>query len=141
MHRSHLTAVLLCLACILTACTSGRGYVASPAPTLRPTPVITLPGNVVGTSLALDAANQTATVTVSETGYDGTFAALTSAGGVATVSPASGTSFTVTAIAAGTATITFTDSNGNVAQLTVTVTTSSGVISRVPFVPRVIAGS
>jgi len=45
------------------------------------------------------------------------------------VSPASGTSFTVTAIGAGTATVSFTDSYGNVAQLTVTVTITGGVVS------------
>jgi len=139
MNRSHLTAVLLCLACTLTACTTGRGYY--PAPHQGTTPLITLPGNVVGTSLALDATNQTATVTVSETGYTGTFKAQSSAAGVATVSPASGTSFTVTAIAAGTATISFTDSYGNVAQLAVSVTSTSGVISLERFVPRFIEGS
>ena len=93
------------------------------------TPVITLPGGAAGTALALDAANQTAVVTVSETGYSGTFTAQSSATAVATVSPASGTSFTVTAIGAGTATVSFVDASGNVAQLTVTVTITGGVVS------------
>jgi hypothetical protein len=91
--------------------------------------VLTLPGNVIGTSLAFDAVNQTATVAVSEPGYTGTFTAQSNAPGVATVSPASGTSFTLTAITAGTAAVAFTDSYGNVAQLIVTVTISGGVIS------------
>jgi hypothetical protein len=131
MNRLRLTAVLLCLACAITACTADRGYTAGATPTPRPgsIPVITLPGSVVGTSLALDAANQTALVSVGETGYSGTFAAQSSASGVATVSPASGTSFTVTAIGAGRATVSFTDSYGNVAQLTVTVTITGGVVS------------
>lgn len=119
------------MVCVLTACTATRGLVPAATPTPRPgtTPTITLQSGVAGTSLSLDAANQTAIVTVSETGYTGTFTAQSSATGVATVSPASGTSFTLTAIAAGTATVTFTDSYGNPAQLTVTVTTSGGVIS------------
>jgi len=142
MNRFHLTAVLLCLACAFTACTTNRGYFPAPTPTPRPgsTPTITLPGNVVGTSLALDAANQTAAVSVNETGYSGDFAAQSSATGVATVSPASGKSFTITAIAAGTATISFTDSYGNVAKLSISVTTTGGVISREPFAPRMLEG-
>jgi hypothetical protein len=127
MQHLRLTAVLLCLACALTACTADRGY--TPIPHQGSTPVITLPGSVVGTSLALDAANQTAVIAVSETGYSGTFTAQSSASGVATVTPGSGISFTVTAITAGTATIDFTDSFGNVAQLTVSVTVTGGVIS------------
>jgi hypothetical protein len=127
MNHFRLTAVVLCLTCVVTACTADRGY--APVPHQGSTPVITLPGSVVGTSLALDAANQTAVVAVSETGYSGTFTAQSSASGVATVTPGSGTSFTVTAISAGTATIAFTDSYGNVAQLTVSVTTTGGVIS------------
>jgi len=116
---------------MLTACTSGRGFVPGPTPTPHPgtTPVITLPGGVVGSSLSFDAAKQTATVTVGEPSYSGTFTAQSNATAVATVSPASGTSFTLTAISAGTATITFTDSYGNAAQLTVTITISGGVIS------------
>jgi hypothetical protein len=133
MNRFRLTAVLFCLACAITACTADRGYTAVATPTPHPgsTPVITLPGSVVGTSLALDAANQTAVVTVSETGYSGTFTAQSSASSVTTVTPGSGTSFTITAIAAGTATIDFTDSYGNVAPLTVSVTITGGVISLV----------
>jgi hypothetical protein len=131
MRGFGVTAVVLCIVCVATACTAERGYTPVPTPTPRPgtTPVLTLPGNVIGTSLSFDAASQTATVAVSEPGYTGTFTAQSNATGVATVSPASGTSFTLTAIAAGTATVTFTDSYGNTAQLTVTVTISGGVVS------------
>jgi hypothetical protein len=131
MRGFGVTAVVLCIACVATACTAERGYTAAATPTPRPgtTPVLTLPGNVIGTSLAFDAVNQTATVAVSEPGYTGTFTAQSNATGVATVSPASGTSFTLTAITAGTAAVAFTDSYGNVAQLIVTVTISGGVIS------------
>jgi hypothetical protein len=75
------------------------------------------------------------TFTASETGYPGTFTQTNtcnpSGGTIATVSPASGTApvtFTVTPQSAGTCTITVSDSNGQSAGLTVTVTTTSGVI-------------
>jgi hypothetical protein len=47
---------------------------------------------------------------------------------VATVGPASGTTFTLTAIGAGNAAITFADANGRSAQVSVTVTITTGVI-------------
>lgn len=89
-------------------------------------PLVALPGGA--TSLTFDAANQTASVTVSESGYTGTFSAQSNGAAVATVGPASGTTFTVTAVGAGNASITFTDAAGRSAHLSVTVTISSGVI-------------
>ncbi|HTU69539.1 MAG TPA: hypothetical protein VMF11_04385 [Candidatus Baltobacteraceae bacterium] len=126
MQRSFfLAGVSFAVAAALGACTPG--YVVPP--NYGTTPVITLPGGTTGNALSLDAANQTAVVTVSETGYGGTFSAQSSAASVATVTPASGTSFTITAIAAGTATITFTDAYGDLVTLTVTVTITGGVVT------------
>lgn len=65
---------------------------------------------------------------VSESGYTGTFTAQSNGTAVASVGPASGTAFTVTAVGAGSAAITFTDQSGRSAQVSVTVTISTGVI-------------
>jgi len=104
---------------------------ASPAPSASPTASPTATPLVVASPAALNftATGQTGTVAVSENAYSGSFAAASSNTGVATVSPASGTSFTISAVAAGTASVTFTDSNQNSSSVSVTVTTSSGSIT------------
>jgi hypothetical protein len=96
----------------------------SPSPTPTPAPVIASP-----TAVALTSIGATQTVTVSETGYAGSFTAVSMDPAVATVSPGSGTSFTVTAVVAGTTSISFTSSNGTLGSVGVTVTTTTGVIS------------
>jgi hypothetical protein len=68
-------------------------------------------------------------ITVSETGYVGTFNASSSNSAVATVSFKNGV-FTVTAVGAGTCTVTFTDSNGN--SVVVTVNVAAGFITCAP---------
>jgi hypothetical protein len=72
------------------------------------------------------------TTAASQIGYGGTFTASTAAGGqanscsgIATISPATGTAFTVTPAAAGHCTFTITGGNAQSATLTVDVTTTS----------------
>ncbi len=81
-------------------------------------------------TLALTAVGQTQTVTVSEPGIPGPFTVQSNSNSaVATVSPSSGTSFTVTAGAtAGTTAITFADSRVATGVFTVGLTLSSGTI-------------
>ncbi len=112
----------------------------SPSPTVTPTvnpsaPVLsTNPVDINGTG-------NTATTTVSETKYTGTFAPTSTCGSggspqpnqtpgpIASLSPAppyaNPSTITVTANEAGTCTVTFTDSNGLSVMLSITVTTSS----------------
>lgn len=134
MRRAHVILGALAVVWLAIACTPAYveqfpaipSFAPSSSPSPGPTPAVTLPGG--GTSLSFDVANQTASVTVSESGYTGTFTAQSNGAAVATVGPASGTAFTVTAIGAGSATITFTDASGRSAQISVTVTISTGVI-------------
>jgi hypothetical protein len=80
-------------------------------------------------SFSLTQSGQTATLNASENGFSGNFSAVSSAPSVASVSPSSGTAFTITAgSTAGTATITVSDGLGNSAQVTVGVTLTSGTI-------------
>jgi hypothetical protein len=123
-------------------CACGGGG-SSPAPNsfVAPTPTPTIaptapPGGTVALSqtvLAFSAPGQTATVTVSEPGYTGAIAANAGACGVvAAVSPPTATSspaqFTVTSQTSGSCAITFTDSFGQAATLTVGVTITQGTI-------------
>jgi hypothetical protein len=80
-------------------------------------------------TIAFSGAAQTQSVTVTQTGYSGAFTALSANTGVATVSPASGTTFTITAVAAGNTTVTFTNPSGTATSVSVVVTTTGGVIS------------
>jgi uncharacterized protein YjdB len=83
-------------------------------------------------AIALTAVAQQQGIVVSEAGYNGTFTAASDNATVASVSPASGaTTFIVTALAAGSANVTFKDANNNTATVTVTVTVSNGTVSLV----------
>jgi len=123
---------------VLSACGGGG---ASPAPssfvvaTPTPTPVPTASptGSVAlsQTSVSFSAPGQTATVTASEPGYSGPITA-GACGVVAVVSPAAATSspahFTITSQGSGSCAVTFTDSFGQSATLTVGVTITQGTI-------------
>jgi streptogramin lyase len=88
------------------------------------------PLTVTPSSIGFTALAQTQTFTASEPNFTGTFYVTSSNAAVASVSPASGKKFTVTANAPGTATITVSDNTGyplvgNGTTISVTVTTLS----------------
>lgn len=100
---------------------------AVPSGTL-PTPS-TAPGVVTLSPASLSfltaGASAAQSVSPSQANYSGPFAALTTTcAGIATISPASGSAFTVTPVAAGTCSFTVTGSGAS-ATLGVTVTTTS----------------
>ena len=87
-------------------------------------------------SLAFTAAGATGTFTVNENNYTGSFTAANgspSCSGIATISPSSAAGpagqFSVTAVAAGQCQFKITDTNGQTAAVTITVTTTSGSVS------------
>uniref|UniRef100_E6Q3D4 Uncharacterized protein n=1 Tax=mine drainage metagenome TaxID=410659 RepID=E6Q3D4_9ZZZZ len=103
----------------------------SPSPTPSPTPgaVVLTPSSLAFT--AVGAVNAQST-TASETNYSGAFAASTAAAGqsnscsgIATISPASGTNFSVTPVAAGHCTFALTGGGTQSATLTIDVTTTN----------------
>lgn len=105
----------------------------SPSPTASPTPT---PGAVVlaPNALAFTAvgASNAQSTTASESNYSGTFTAATAAAGqpnscsgIATISPASGTTFSVTPVAAGHCTFTVSGGGTQSATLTIDVTTTT----------------
>jgi len=95
-------------------------------------------------SVAIVGSGSSSAITVSEKGYTGTFTATSSNTAVVTVAsgPSAGAvhrddtsgsatssgAFTLTAVGGGTSTISFTDSFGNTASLSVGVTTTTGVV-------------
>ncbi len=90
-----------------------------------------VPGSLVASpaAFAFTATGQTGSFTLTETGYPGPWTATSSNTSVVSVSPASGTGpFTVTAVAAGAATISITDGQANTIQLPAGVTVTSGAI-------------
>jgi len=90
-----------------------------------------VPGSLVATpnAFAFTATAQTGTFTLSETGYPGPWTVTSSNPSAVSVSPASGTGpFTVTAVAAGSATISVTDGQTNTISVPVGVTVTSGAI-------------
>ena len=99
---------------------------ATPTPTPTPTPspaALVLTPNALTFTATGSAAAQTSTAT--EAGYGGTFSASTAnCAGIASISPASGSTFTVTPVAAGTCTFSIKDSILQAATLTITVTTT-----------------
>jgi hypothetical protein len=137
-HRVSALAVVL-VALMLGGC--GGGGVSS---TPNTTPVI-VPASG-STSIALGAAASSTQLTVSETGYHGTFTATSSNAAVATVSPASlqtsstartaqarvesnadgSATFTIIAVQNGTTTIIIVDDAGRSATFTITVTGLAG---------------
>jgi streptogramin lyase len=91
---------------------------------------VVYPLTVTSSSIGFTAVAQTQSFSVAETHFTGTFTAASSNPSVASISPASGKTFTVVANAAGTATITISDSasypqSGNGTTISVTVTTTS----------------
>ncbi|HTV74774.1 MAG TPA: hypothetical protein VME66_13845 [Candidatus Acidoferrales bacterium] len=107
------------------------------SPTATPTPVPTAPGvlNVAPTALPIygtGAANAN-TLTVSESGYAGTFSENDTCSSVATIatSNASGptATYTVTGVGAGTCNVTFEDSFAQQASASITVTTTGFTVS------------
>ena len=71
-------------------------------------------------------ASDAQTVTVTQVNYSGAFTpATTTCSGIATISPTSGTSFTVTPVAAGSCTFTIAGGGGQSATLSVGVTTTT----------------
>jgi hypothetical protein len=101
---------------------------ATPSPTPPPGGPVTLSASAANLSLA----GQTATVVAGESGYAGAISADASAcANVASVAPpAAGApaTFTVTALGAGSCTVTFADAFGQHAALTVGVTVTQGSI-------------
>jgi hypothetical protein len=96
---------------------------ATPSPTPAPGTVALTTGTMafVATGAAADQST-----TASQPNYSGTFAASgTSCTGIATISPAAGTTFTVTPVAAGSCTFTITGGDGKSAALAVGVTTTN----------------
>uniref|UniRef100_E6Q2I8 BIG2 domain-containing protein n=1 Tax=mine drainage metagenome TaxID=410659 RepID=E6Q2I8_9ZZZZ len=90
-----------------------------------------LPGSLVAApnAFAFTALAQTASFTLTETGYSGPWSATSSNPSAVTVSPSSGNGpFTVTAVAAGSATISVTDGQNNTISVPAGVTTTSGSI-------------
>jgi hypothetical protein len=107
----------------------------TPSPTPSPVPA---PIGATGTTVSLTAAGNTAQFQVTESGYSGPFTVANgspSCTGIATVSPSAGTgpstTFTITAVAAGTCTIVVSDNHGGSVSVQVVVTTTSGTISGV----------
>jgi hypothetical protein len=104
---------------------------ASPSPSPSPSPAPSpSPGGVVlsSTSLAFTAtgAANAQSVSATQANYTGTFTATTTTcGGIATISPAAGTTFSVTPVAAGSCTFTIAGGGGLSATLTIGVTTTS----------------
>ena len=101
----------------------------SPSPIPMPGAVVLAPNALAFT--AVGAANAQST-TASESNYSGTFTAATAAAGqpnscsgIATISPASGTTFSVTPVAAGHCTFTLTGGGTQSATLTIDVTTTN----------------
>ncbi len=121
--RRRARAALAIAAALVTAACTGGGAA----------PQISKPGDppllVNPISLAFTAVGQSQTILAQETLYSNPFTAVTSNNAVATVSPGSTYGgFTVTAVAAGTATITVSDTNNQHVTVSVGVTTTSGGI-------------
>lgn len=97
------------------------------APTAMPTPT---PGPVVAAPTTLRFSNfAPQSVAVSEIRYSGSFATSTrDCGNVATISPASGTQFSVTPSGAGACSFEFSDPSGNLGSVSIYVTTANVVV-------------
>ncbi|HEV8021736.1 MAG TPA: hypothetical protein VGP41_10760 [Candidatus Lustribacter sp.] len=116
------TGALTALGCAGTLDTTP---VAAPTPTPTPTQgaVMLSSSNLAFT--ATGAANAQP-VSAAQANYTGTFtASTTTCGGIATISPASGTAFSVTPVAAGSCSFTIVGGSGQSATLTIGVTTTS----------------
>ncbi len=108
---------------------------ASPSPSPSPSPSSPpAPMGIAPSTLALTGtgASNAQTLVVTETGYTGSFTESDTCSTIATVTPSSGTgpsfTFTVTGVAAGTCSATFTDTNGQHVSANIGVTTTGVVI-------------
>ena len=123
-HSGTIIATLLGLAAIAAAVGHGGGSGNVPANTPRG------PVMLSATSLSLRVGGSNGAITVSESGYSGAFTvAASGCGGIATIAPSSGTSFSVSPVAAGNCRISFTDDRGQIASLLAFVTTGTMFIS------------
>ena len=123
-HSGTIIATLLGLAAIAAAVGHGGGSGNAPANTPRG------PITLSATSLNLRVGGSNGAITVSESGYSGAFTvAASGCGGIATIAPSSGTSFSVSPVAAGNCRISFTDDRGQIASLLAFVTTGTMFIS------------
>ncbi len=102
------------------------GATPTPTPTPTPAPVVPAPASLAFTGLGAPNAQS---VSVSESGYGGTFSEADSCAGIATIAAASPT-FTVTPIAVGTCSITILDISQRMVAVPVTVTTSGLVVQK-----------
>jgi hypothetical protein len=97
----------------------------APSTSAAPAPSPPAPFTLAQTSLALTAAGQTAATSIVDgSGYAGAYFATSSAPAVVTAA-VSGTTLTITGVAAGTATITVNDAQARTATVTVQVTTTT----------------
>jgi hypothetical protein len=116
---------------LLAGC-GGGGSSAAPLHAVIATPTAP-PAGPLGSApaaLAFDAAAETATVKIAETGYTGSVAA-SGCGGVAGVTPSSAVApatFSVKAQSAGSCTLAFTDAYGQTASVAVGVTLTGGTL-------------
>jgi hypothetical protein len=102
--------------------------VAAATPTPTPPPPGVLSVNPTAVPIYGTGSGNAASVVVQETGYTGTLSESDTCTGIATVTPSSGTgpsvTFTITGVAAGSCTATFSDTNGQHVSAAVGVTTS-----------------
>lgn len=123
-HSGTIIATLLGLAVIAAAVGHGGGSGSVQANTPRG------PVTLSATSLSLRVGSASDTIIASETGYSGSFAVSASGcGGIATITPTIGTSFSVAPIADGNCRITFSDDRGQTASALAFVTTGTMFIS------------
>jgi hypothetical protein len=116
------------LAAGLCACSAASGpyapqTVLQPSSRARGTTIVLKPA-----TLSFTSAGQKLKFTASEKGYKGTFSAKIGSVKIAKMTPAKGRTFTVTAVKAGKTVIEVTDTQKNKGSVTVSVTTTGGVI-------------
>lgn len=122
MKSLSASALLACLA--LAAC-GPTDSVAPPVARKTPAPasVVLSPSTLTFTG---SGASNALTSTASESSYGGTFSASSATcTNIATISPTSGTTFTVTPVAAGSCTFAIADGSGQTAMLSVSITTTT----------------
>lgn len=106
-------------ACFAATAVAGCGA-AQPVP-IAPPRQVGSSGLVVSPSSISMSPSQTTTIMASEKGYEGTFNETDDCSGVVTVEGTGGASFTVTAVADGTCTITIDDANGGSQHIAVSI--------------------
>jgi hypothetical protein len=114
LHRAAFIVV-----CVLTAGCSVYGPASLPKP--KPTGPT---GLVVSPNALSMGPGDEASVSASESGYNGTFASTDTCGGIATVVAMGSSQFGVTAVAPGLCSVTISDSSSNSAKVDVSVQTT-----------------